>query len=78
MAKEKFNEKEQALKDIQEAKENLERANMLFDYAESDYFEIANMELTIAQMKYNLAIKKAQKLCSNGDLPLKNYFISAY
>ena len=78
MAKEKFNEKEQALKDIQEAKENLERANMLFDYAESDYFEIANMELTIAQMRYNLAIKKAQKLCSNGDLPLKNYFVSAY
>ena len=78
MAKEKFNEKEQALKDIQKAKENLERANMLFDYAESDYFEIANMELTIAQMKYNLAIKKAQKLCSNGDLPLKNYFVSVY
>lgn len=78
MGKKVFDEKEQALKDVYEAKRELERVRTLFGMADPDYFEIANMELTIAQMKYNLTIKKAQKICGDSDLPIGQVFFKFY
>jgi hypothetical protein len=54
-------EYKKALKEIKYAKDELELAENAFNYALPDYFEIANMELTIAQMRLEVAIKKAAK-----------------
>ena len=68
MAKKKtLNEKDYALLDFMEAKVELERVTAMFNYATDEYFEVANMELTIATMKYQLAFKKLKMLCADGD-----------
>ena len=54
-------EYKKALKEIEHAKNELKFAENAFNYALPDYFEIANMELTIAQMRLEVAIKKATK-----------------
>ena len=54
-------EYKKALREIECAKDELKFAENAFNYALPDYFEIANMELTIAQMRLEVAIKKAAK-----------------
>lgn len=50
-------EGEMVLENLLEAREELERAKQMFNYAEDAYFEIANTELTIAELKYDVAFK---------------------
>lgn len=61
-----FSEGEMALQNLLNARSELERAKQMFDYAEDAYFEIANTELTIAELKYNVAFKKLKKLYADG------------
>lgn len=68
MAKQKVcSEKEMALKEMLEAREELKRVQDLFEWATDEYFEIANMELTIAKLKYEVSIKKVHMLCKDGE-----------
>ena len=71
MAKQKvFSEKEMAMMDMLEARAELQRAEDMFGWANDEYFEIANMELTIAKLKYEVSVKKVLMLCKDGkDLP---------
>ena len=71
MAKQKvYSEKEAAMMDMLEARAELQRAEDMFGWANDEYFEIANMELTIAKLKYEVAIKKLLMLCKDGkDIP---------
>ena len=71
MAKQKvYSEKEMAMMDMLEARAELQRAEDMFGWANDEYFEIANMELTIAKLKYEVAIKKLLMLCKDGkDIP---------
>ena len=71
MAKQKvYSEKEMALMDMLEARDEYERAQDMFGWANEEYFEIANMELTIAKLRYEVAIKKLLMLCKDGkDIP---------
>jgi hypothetical protein len=65
-----FSEKDAALKEMLAARNELERARQMFNYATNEYFEIANTELTIAELKYNVAFTKLKKLCADKvDLP---------
>ena len=67
MAKQKvYSEKEMAMMDMLEARAALQRAEDMFGWANEEYFEIANMELTIAKLKYEVAIKKLLMLCRDG------------
>ena len=54
-------EQEMLLREIAEAKFELERIRTLFNYADAEHFEIANAEL-----KYNLLFKKARMLDMKG------------
>ena len=71
MAKQKvYSEKEMAMMDMLEARAELQRAEDMFGWANDEYFEIANMELTIAKLKFEVAVKKLLMLCRDGkDLP---------
>ena len=71
MAKQKvYSEKEMALMDMLEARNEYERAQNMFGWANEEYFEIANMELTIAKLRYEVSVKKVLMLCKDGkDLP---------
>ena len=71
MAKQKvFSEKEMAMMDMLEARAELQRAEDMFGWANDEYFEIANMELTIAKLKYEVSVKKVLMLCKDGkDIP---------
>ena len=64
--KEQFSEVEIALEEMIAARNELTRVETLFNYANDDYFEIANTELTIAKLKYDVAFKKLKMLCANG------------
>ena len=64
------NEKEIALMQMVEARDEYERAMGIFNFAVEEYFEIANMELTIAKLRYEVCVKKVRLLCKDGkDLP---------
>lgn len=64
------NEKEIALMQMVEARDEYERALDMFNYAIDEYFDIANMELTIAKLRYDVCVKKVRLLCKDGkDLP---------
>ena len=64
------NEKEIALMQMVEARDEYERALDMFNYAIDEYFDIANMELTIAKLRYDICVKKVRLLCKDGkDLP---------
>lgn len=68
MAKQKvFSEKEMALADMLQARAEYERACDMFGWANDEYFEIANMELTIAKLKYEVSVKKVLMLCKDGE-----------
>lgn len=54
-----YSEKDAIISEAIEARNELSRVRKLFDFAED--FEIANMQLTIAEMKYNEVLKKAKK-----------------
>lgn len=75
MAKQKvYSEKEMALMDMLEARDEYERAQDMFGWANDEYFEIANMELTIAKLRYEVSVKKVLMLCKDGkDLPKIGY-----
>lgn len=64
--KEQFSEVEIALEEMIAARNELTRVETLFNYVNDDYFEIANTELTIAKLKYDVAFKKLKMLCANG------------
>ena len=61
-------EQEIALRDLIEAKEEVQRAEIAFNEAEEEYFEIANAELTVAYLKWDLCVKKMKKACSRSDV----------
>ena len=64
------NENEIALMQMVEARDEYERALDMFNYAIDEYFDIANMELTIAKLRYDVCVKKVRLLCKDGkDLP---------
>lgn len=68
MAKQKvYSEKEMAMMDFLEARAELDRATDMFGWANDEYFEIANMELTIAKLKHEVAFKKLMMLCKDGE-----------
>ena len=68
MAKQKvYSEKEVAMMDFLDARAELARAEDMFGWANDEYFEIANMELTIAKLKYEVAFKKMMMLCKDGE-----------
>ena len=68
MAKQKvFSEKEMALADMLQARAEYERVCDMFGWANDEYFEIANMELTIAKLKYEVSVKKVLMLCKDGE-----------
>lgn len=64
--KEQFSEVEIALEEMIAARDELTRVETLFNYVNDDYFAIANTELTIAKLKYDVAFKKLKMLCANG------------
>ena len=75
MAKKKtFTEEENMLNEVIEARLELQRAEQMFDFAENDYFDIANTELTIAKMKYDCTVQKMKKLDSAKNLPHMDLF----
>ena len=78
MAKQKvYSEKEVAMMDFLDARVELERAEDMFGWANDEYFEIANMELTIAKLKYEVAFKKMMMLCKDGETNPKIGIITA-
>ena len=78
MAKQKvYSEKEAAMMDFLDARAELERAEDMFGWANDEYFEIANMELTIAKLKYEVAFKKMMMLCKDGETNPKIGIIAA-
>ena len=78
MAKQKvYSEKEVAMMDFLNARAALERAEDMFGWANDEYFEIANMELTIAKLKYEVAFKKMMMLCKDGETNPKIGIITA-
>ena len=78
MAKQKvYSEKEVAMMDFLDARAELERAEDMFGRANAEYFEIANMELTIAKLKYEVAFKKMMMLCKDGGTNPKIGIIAA-
>ena len=78
MAKQKvYSEKEVAMMDFLDARAELERAEDMFGWVNDEYFEIANMELTIAKLKYEVAFKKMMMLCRDGETNPKIGIIAA-
>ena len=49
----------------------------MFGWANDEYFEIANMELTIAKLKHEVAFKKMMMLCKDSENNPKIGIISA-
>ena len=62
MAKKILTEQQVAFEDLRQARLEVARAEQMFDYASPDFFEIANIELTIAQMRYEVCVKKLRLL----------------
>lgn len=78
MAKQKiYSEKEMAMMEFLNAQAELQRAEDMFGWANEEYFEIANMELTIAKLKHEVAFKKMMMLCKDGEDNPKIGIISA-
>lgn len=65
-----FSEKESALNELLAARDELDRVRELFNWANEEYFDLANSELTIAELRFNNAVKKIRLLCKDGqDIP---------
>lgn len=56
-------EKEILLKEYEEAISLLRIAEQNFEYASSEFFEVANQELTLARLKKDMVLKK-MKACN--------------
>lgn len=54
--------RESMMEELREARVNLLVAQDKFNYADEEYFEVANEELTIAQKKVNLCLQKIKNL----------------
>ena len=54
--------RESMMEELREARMNLLIAQDKFNYANEEYFEVANEELTIAQKKVNLCLQKIKNL----------------
>ena len=54
--------RESMMEELREARINLLVAQDKFNYADEEYFEVANEELTIAQKKVNICIQKLKNL----------------
>ena len=54
--------KESMMEELREARMNLLIAQDKFNYADEEYFEVANEELTIAQKRVNLCLQKIKNL----------------
>lgn len=65
MAKKKYSEKEIVLQEYVEARRELDRAIQMFNFATAEFFEIANMELTIAEMRAKVCEKKLRTICKS-------------
>ena len=80
MTKEKvLTNKEIALREVLQAKEELECARQNFNYASGDFVDLAIEALNLAELRYNLANKKLHKLCEDGiDLPRIDSIVRVY
>jgi hypothetical protein len=78
MAKRKLpSMKDMALQELVDARTELQRIEQMFNFAEDAYFEIANMELTIAKMRYKLAVSKLRMICGQDEVnPQLDLFFS--
>ena len=78
MAKQRLvTEKDLALKAVIDARDELRQAEQRFSMAVEEFFEIANIELTIAQMRYDVANKKLLKIIKlDGENPQRPLFFS--
>ena len=72
-----YSEKEMAMKEFLDAQAELQRAEDMFGWANEEYFEIANMELTIAKLKHEVTFKKMMMLCKDSEDNPKIGIISA-
>ena len=63
--KRKLTEQEEAYLSMLEAKEKYIIAEKNFNNAIDDYFDIANAELTLAKINYELSFTKLKQLCKN-------------
>lgn len=78
MKKKKVSEQQEALWAMQEAQEKYFIAERNFNTADPEFFDIANAELTIAKLSYELCLKKLRKLCENGEYPIQSPFYGIY
>ena len=78
MKKKKTSEQQEALWAMQEAQEKYFIAERHFNTASPEFFDIANAELTIAKLYYELCLKKLGKLCENGEYPVQSPFYKIY
>jgi hypothetical protein len=67
MAKKKYSEKEIILQEYVEARKELDRATQMFNFATAEFFDIANMELTIAEMRTKVCESKMRLICKSGE-----------
>lgn len=62
---------EEAILNVREATANLRHAQRNFDNASSDYFEVANTELSAARHRLNVALMEAKRLQPKEDKTAK-------
>ena len=63
-------EQEMALAEVVTAQNKYEQAIQNFNHADPDFFEIANNELTVSKLQFEIAIAKLHKLCeTTGEFP---------
>ena len=58
-----LSERELLLREYEEAVSYLRIAEQNFEYASSEFFEVANQELTLARLKKDMVLKK-MKACN--------------
>ena len=59
-----------ALSDMIAARNKYEQAIQNFNCADPEFFEIANNELTVAKLQFEISLAKLKKICEvRGDVP---------
>ena len=62
-----------ALEDMIQAQKNYNRALQNFNNADFEFFDIANKELTIAQLQLDVSVTKLRQLCQvTGMVPYRS------